>query len=282
MGKWFASYLLKEGMQVTITGRNQSKLKTTAKEIGVSYAANSEAVKTADVVVLSVSPDVFESVVKEIASYINKKQIIVDITSVKTAPVAIMHRYIKKGTILGTHPVFGPGAKSLTKQNFVLTPTDDTEIKLAEKVKVYLEQRKANVAVMSPMEHDETMTVVLGLAHFIAIAAADTLLSFDKFPEMQKIGGTTFKLLYTLVESVISEDPQLYASLQMSLPGISEVESKFLKNTQIWAEMVQNRNVSGFAEKMNYLRKKMEKTDPSFSHAYENMYKINEMLNPKS
>ena len=281
MGKWFARYLLQEGMEVTITGRNQSKLKTAAREIGVSYASNAEAVKTADVVVLSVAPDGFESVVKEIEPKIKKTQRIVDITSVKTAPVAIMHRYIKVGTILGTHPVFGPGAKSLAKQNFVLTPTDGTEKKLAEKVKNYLEQRKANVAVMSPKEHDETMTVVLGLAHFIAIVAADTLLSFDKFPEMQKIGGTTFKLLCTLVESVISEDPQLYASLQMCLPEISKVESKYLKNTQIWAEMVQNKNVSGFAEKMNYLRNKLEKADPSFRHAYKNMYKINEILTPK-
>ena len=41
---------------------------------------------------------------------------------------------------------------------------------------------------------------------------------------MKKIGGTTFKLLYTLIESVISEDPELYASLQMSFPNIKEVE----------------------------------------------------------
>ena len=85
----------------------------------------------------------------------------------------------------------------------------------------YLEARGANVSVMTPAEHDRMMTVVLGLAHFIAIVSADTLLSLENFAEMKKIGGTTFKVLYTLVESVISEDPELYASLQMSFPDIT-------------------------------------------------------------
>ncbi|GAI64600.1 unnamed protein product, partial [marine sediment metagenome] len=30
----------------------------------------------------------------------------------------------------------------------------------------------------------------------------------------------TYKVLLTLVESVLSEDPELYASLQMNLPNI--------------------------------------------------------------
>jgi prephenate dehydrogenase len=137
------------------------------------------------------------------------------------------------------------------------------------------------VAVMSPQAHDETMTVVLGLSHFIAIVAADTLLGFENFREMQKIGGTTFKLLYTLVESVISEDPQLYASLQMSFPEIGKVENQFIVNAQAWAEMVKNKDKQGFADKMQGMREKLEKTDPSVRHAYENMYRVNEILKPQ-
>ncbi len=122
------------------------------------------------------------------------------------------------------------------------------------------------------------MTVVLGLAHFISIVAADTLLSFDNFAEMKKIGGTTFKVLYTLVESVISEDPQLYASLQMSFPDIGKVESLFLDSARSWAEMVKNKDSAGFAGRMALLREKLEKTDPAFHNAYENMYRITEKL----
>jgi prephenate dehydrogenase len=277
MGQWLVHHFLQEGMQPVITGRNQEKLLAAAKQPGVSIATNIEAVQQAEVVIISVPLDTFESVVKEIAPHI-QDQIIIDVTSLKAQPVEIMHRYINKGTILGTHPVFGPGAKSASHQNFVLTPTNEKETILAGKTRQYLEERGANVSIMTPQEHDQMMSVVLGLAHFIAIVSADTLLGFEKFQEMKKIGGTTFKLLYTLIESVISEDPELYASLQMSFPNIKEVEGLFQSNTKTWAEIVKNKDRQKFAQKMNGLREKLEKTDPSFHHAYENMYRITDNL----
>jgi prephenate dehydrogenase len=116
------------------------------------------------------------------------------------------------------------------------------------------------------------------LAHFISIVSADTLLSLEKFAEMKKLGGTTFKVLYTLVESVISEDPELYASLQMSFPNIADVENLFQAKTKLWADMVKNGNKQEFVRRMTALREKLEKTDPAFNHAYENMYRITEKL----
>jgi prephenate dehydrogenase len=278
MGKWFGRYLLKDGMQVFISGRTQEKLRKAGKELGIPVASNVDVVKQSDVVIISVPPDTLETVAKEIAPHTREGQVIVDVTSVKTQPVEIMHRYFKKGMILGTHPVFGPGAKSLANQNFVLTPTNKEETALANRVKKYLTSKGTNVSVMTPQQHDETMTVVLGLAHFIAIVSADTLLGFENFQDMKKIGGTTFKLLYTLVESVISEDPQLYASLQMSFPDISNVEGLFQKNTKLWAEMVKNKDRDGFARRMSALHNKLEKTDPAFRKAYKNMYRITERM----
>jgi len=80
------------------------------------------------------------------------------------------------------------------------------------------------------------------------------------------------------VESVISEDPRLYATLQTNFPDIARVEGLFLKNAALWAEMVKNKDADGFAKRMVALREKLEKTDPSFRRAYENMYKITEGL----
>ena len=109
MGHWFARYLLSESIQVVISGRNQEKLHAAARELSVPAASsNIEAVKQADVVVISVPIDAFEAVTREIAPYVTKNQTVIDVCSLKTMPVDVMHRYIKKGAILGTHPVFGP------------------------------------------------------------------------------------------------------------------------------------------------------------------------------
>ena len=278
MGKWFARLLRDEGHAVTITGRDMHKLETTGRELDVSTAGNIAAVRQAEVILLSVNIDSFEAVVKEIGPHVHSGHIVVDVTSIKERPVELMQQYCGVADILGVHPVFGPGAKDLNSQNVVLTPTNEKEILLAQKVQQYLEARGAKVSLASPGEHDEMMSVVLGLSHFISIVAADTIIALDKLPRMKAIGGSTYRVLTTLVESVISEDPELYATLQMHIPHVAEVESLFRKNTEKWAEFVSNRDKQGFKESMVALKQKYAENSTDFGQAYENMYKIMEWL----
>ena len=122
------------------------------------------------------------------------------------------------------------------------------------------------------------MTVILGLSHFIAIVSADTLLSFDRLTETEAIGGSTYKVLLTLVGRVISEDPEFYASVQMNLPKMTEIEELFQRNSETWANIVRNKDRQEFVNRMNSLKNRLEKGDLDFRKAYENMYKLAEGL----
>jgi|TARA_Y100000031_G_C8150115_1_gene351919 prephenate dehydrogenase len=275
MGRWFANFLVKEGREVIITGRNQRKLLEAKQQLGnVEVATNVEAVKRADVIVVSTPIDGFEEVIKQICLYTRPEQIIIDITSIKKLPVEVMHKHIKKGVILGTHPMFGPGARDIANQNFVLTPTNKNEKALAQKVREYLETRDARVTLITPHQHDEMMSVILGLSHFIAIVSADTLVSLDKLKLMRAISGSTYKLWLTLVESVIAEDPESCASLQMNLPDGGKVKKLFQGKLETWADLVENKDRQKFVQRMKNLRNKLEKDDPDLPKAYENMYKL--------
>ncbi len=274
MGRWFVNFLLKDGKEVVISGRSKRKLLEAKRQLGVEAVSNIEAVKSADAVLLSVPIESFEEVAEEIGPHIHPRQVIVDITSVKVFPVETMHKHLKTGLVLGAHPLFGPGARGVMNQNFILTPTNDEERALAQRVREYLEARGAKVSLMSPQEHDEKMTIILGLSHFIAIVSADTLLSSSKLKQTGAIGGITYKVLLTLVESVLSEDPELYASLQMSLPNITEVEKLFQGRARVWADLVRNKDRQGFIRRMNALKNRLEKDSPDFGKAYENMYKL--------
>jgi len=278
MGRWFASLLVKDGKEVIITGRNQRKLLETKQQLGVEAATNVEAVKRADVILLSVPIDNFEEVIRQICPYIRPEQITIDITSIKQSPVEIMHKYIKRGVTLGVHPMFGSGARGIANQNFVLTPTNKGERALAQKVRGYLETKRARVTVMTPHQHDEMMSVILGLSHFIAIVSADTLLSLNKLKLMRAISGSTYKLWLTLVESVIAEDPEFCASLQMSLSSGGKVRKLFQGRLESWADLVENKDRQNFIQRMNNLRNRLEKADPELPRAYENMYKLIEGL----
>jgi len=274
MGRWFAARLKEEGRQVVITGRNQSKLRRVGRELGVATAANVAAVRGADAVLLSVPIESFEQVAAEIGPHLREGQVVVDITSIKVMPVAAMRRYFPAGTALGAHALFGPGARSLVNQNFILTPTDAAEKALAAKVRRCLEDRGARVSLMSPGKHDEMMTVILGLAHYIALVSADALLSLGGLEEMAGAGGITFKVLLTLVESVVSEDPELYASLQMNLPGLARVEGLFQEKAGLWAKIVAEGDRARLIRRMRTLRREMKKATADFGQAYENMYRL--------
>lgn len=258
MGRWFAHFLLEEGKEVIITGRDERRLLEAKKELGVKVATNVAAVKWADAVLVSVSLDSFEAVIKEISPHIQPEQIVIDITSIKGFPVEVMHRHIKSGLVLGTHPMFGPSAESISSQNFVLTPTDEEEKALARKLQEYLEDRGARVTMMTPQEHDELMAVVLGLSHFIGLVSADTLASCDNLHQMKEVSGSTYRLLLTLVRAVISEDPAFYASLQMSLPNVAEIENLFGSRAKTWADLVQNKSGPEFVKRMNALKDKLD------------------------
>jgi prephenate dehydrogenase len=278
MGHWFASLLGEEGKDVLLVGRNRQKLEKSLGSLKASISTDISDIKTADAVIISVPVDHFEETVKKLSPYTHVEQVILDVTSVKSLPVAVMHRYIEKGQVLGTHPVFGPGARSLVNQNCVLTPTNQLENRLAQKVKDYLEGKGAKVSLMTPDEHDEVMAVILGLAHYIAIVSADSLATFDRLKQMEPIGGVTYRVLLTLVESVISEDAGLYASLQMNLPHLPQFQQRFHQNCLDWAEIVKQKDSQQFVQRMQTIRQKLEAGNPDFGKSYDNMYKFAEVL----
>ncbi len=177
MGRWLASFLLKDGQEVLITGRNEEKLLEVKQQLGVEIATGMEAVKSADAVIISVPIDSFEEVVKQLQPHLHPGQVVLDITSIKVSPVATMQRYIKTGAVLGTHPVFGPGARDIRNQNIILTPTNDKETALARKIEQYLTARGARVSLMTPQEQYELIAVILGLTHSIGVVCAAILLS---------------------------------------------------------------------------------------------------------
>lgn len=273
MGRWFAEMLLKDGEEVIISGRNRENLNRAGLELGVGTAGNAEAASRAELVLVSVPIDCLEGVIREIAPHLKPEQTVIEITSVKVLPTRLMRAHTPEVKWLGVHPMFGPGARSYRGQNFILTPADGPEDRLVAKVRDYLEARGGNVSVMSPERHDRMMTVILGLSHFIAIVTADCLLDFPELEQTRAAGSTTYKVLLDLVESVVAEDPALYAALQMNLPDINAVEEQFCRQSQAWADIVRRRDYAEFTRRMQALKVRFAERDPDFQHAYENLYR---------
>ncbi|MGB9853286.1 MAG: prephenate dehydrogenase/arogenate dehydrogenase family protein [Candidatus Bathyarchaeales archaeon] len=278
MGRWFAKFFLEQGLSVVVSDTDQGKLAIIKEELKVETASSVDAVKSADKVLVCVPIENFENVIAEIHSHIRPEQTVMDICSVKEYPVEIMHKYIVNGTVLGTHPMFGPGVKNIKNQNFVLTPTNAEEKKLAEEFGNWLKEKGAKVFVMSPREHDELMSVVLGLPYFLSLIACDTLISYGRLSETKKVSGASYRFLLTLIEAIASEDAEFATSLQMNLPENDKVGELFLRKAAEWLELINKRDRKAFLDKVKRLKADLEKIDPNYSKSYENMYKMLEIL----
>jgi prephenate dehydrogenase len=276
MGRWCAEQLLAEGHQVVIAGRRREPLERVAEELGIRVTDTQHAVAEAEVSILSVPIDSFETVVKEIAPAVPPNAVVVEITSVKTMPSRVMREHLLNARCLSVHPMFGPGAKNPRGQNFILTPADAAEEALAAKTRDYLEARGGRVRQMTPTEHDDMMSVILGLSHFIAIVTADTLLDFAGLENSRGFSSTTYRVLLDLVESVVAEDPNLYAALQLNMAGVTGVEDTFKRRTAEWAEIVSRGDRSEFVRRMSALKEQFEAREPEFHRAYDNLYRIAE------
>ncbi len=274
MGRWVSRLLLAEGMEVVLIGRDANKLSAASSELKAVATTDLGAVRSADVIILSVPISGFEKLVKELGAKVKPGQTVIDLTSVKVMPVETMHKHLPECLVLGAHPVFGPGAESLTGHNVVLTPTGGKERKLAEQAQAWLEKRGANVRLMSPAEHDRLMSVVLGLAHFIAVVSGDMLLNAESAGDLELASGVTFRLLKTMVGSVLGEDPELYASIQTSLPELPGIEKDFIARASEWAKLVEKKDAAEFARRMGELKRKLEQNAGDSKTAYAEMYRI--------
>jgi prephenate dehydrogenase len=274
MGVWFVKFCKDNGEQVILADRKKEKLNRLSKELGVETTYFVDAVQKADNIMICVSIDAFEEVVKKIAPFVREGQTIVDICSVKEHPVKIMHQYITKGLVLGTHPVFGPGSKGVKNKAYILTPTNAKEREFAEKYKGWLEKVGARVFIMSPEKHDMLLPVVLGLPHFVGLVACDTLLEQPEFLETKKVAGTTYKMLLTLAEATALETPDLFATLQTNLPDMGKIEGQFIQKAEEWLRLVKQKDSKALAKKLELLKAKLVKADSDFEKSYEIMYRM--------
>ncbi len=282
MGKWFAKFFLEQGFTVVVSDKDYKKLQMLKEELNVETADNVNAVERADRILICVPIESFEDLVKEISVHVHRGQEVMDICSVKEAPVNIMHKYIKDAVTLGAHPMFGPGAKNIKNQNFILTPTNVKEQVLARDFGKWLESKGAKVFFMSPKEHDKIMSVVIGLPYFLSYVVCDTLLSYGQFTKAKYVSGVSYKLLLTMVEAVVSEEAELAVSIQMGLPKIGKLGEILSDKTKEWLKIIKQKEKTAFVEKVETVKSKLAKADPRYARSYESMYRMLEAVGSES
>ena len=236
MGHWFQPIFEEAGHSVLISGRSTV---LTAEELA----------KKSDIIIVSVPLEESVNVLEAVIPHVRKDSLLTDFSSLKGAQMAVM-----KGaqcSTLGMHPLFGPLAPSLTKQNIVFCRgKDNSHVSF---LKSFFEERGARIVEMDPDEHDRNMAYIQVLTHFSNLTIGKTLLQ-GKALLNEKMLTPVFRKQLATLGRVLGADATLYSYIETENPYTEDVLSKFQDSVHELKGVVLDGRNDAFVKEFEQLR----------------------------
>jgi prephenate dehydrogenase len=169
-----------------------------------------------------------EEVVREIGPAVREEGLLMDLTSLKKAPVEAMLKY-SRAEVLGVHPLFGPHEKTYQGLKVVLCPARGAEGP-AWAERVFLKGGLKTV-VMEPETHDLGMGLIQGLSHFSTLSLALALMrSGLPVEEMLRLATPSFEQKIERIREMTGQAAELFCSLLMENPKAAGFLSEYLSS----------------------------------------------------
>ncbi|MBN2179025.1 MAG: prephenate dehydrogenase/arogenate dehydrogenase family protein [Deltaproteobacteria bacterium] len=215
MGRWFATFLKKEGYAVHVSGR----------KIGMDME---KMAKTCPVVIVSVPIGITCEIIERIGPLMERESLLMDLTSLKEKPVKAMLESTN-AEVIGLHPLFGPRVRSMSGQNIALCPVR-TE-KWHRWVSELLKKGGARIIETTPERHDEMMSLVQGLTHLTTIIMGLILrdMGVDK-TELDMFSTPVFRTKLAFIEKIFTDNPTLYGEIIAENPNIDRILESYQEN----------------------------------------------------
>lgn len=211
-----------------------------------------EAAQSADVVLISVPIGVTEQVVRELGPHVREDGLLVDVTSVKELPVRVMLESTR-ASVVGMHPMFGPGVHTLQGQRVVVCPGRGDE--WLAWVKQMLGARGLVVTETTAEQHDRVMAIVQVLNHYHT-QVLGMALSRMSVPLERSLEFTSPAYLLELYVTArhFAQSPDLYGPIEMLNPGTPEVTDTFRQAAEELAEILRSGDQERFTQRFDEVR----------------------------
>jgi cyclohexadieny/prephenate dehydrogenase len=200
IGSSISHAMRRKGLAKEIVGSARTKQTLeTALKLGLihkGYDSAAEAVKGADLVILSVPVGACGPLAAEIAPHLRAGAILTDVGSVKAAVVRDMAPHVPKGVhFVPGHPIAGTeqsgpeaGFAELFEGRWtILTPEADTDAAAVEKLKAFWTALGSKVEIMSAPHHDMVLAITSHLPHLIAYNIVNTAEHLERVTEKEVI-----------------------------------------------------------------------------------------------
>ncbi|MCL6708645.1 prephenate/arogenate dehydrogenase family protein [Pseudomonas sp. R2.Fl] len=174
---------------VVISTRSAETLRRAEElDLGTCYVLSAaDAVRDADLVIVSVPVGASEEVAKQIAPHLKAGAIVTDVGSTKASVIAQMQPHLPPHVhFIPGHPLAGTeksgpdaGFAGLFRGRWcIFTPLPDTDPAALSRLKAFWEALGSRIDEMDPQHHDKVLAIVSHLPHIIAyniVGTADDL-----------------------------------------------------------------------------------------------------------
>lgn len=239
IGSSIARAVKEQGLagSVAISSRSEDTLRRARElELGTDYHLDAaEAVRDADLVIVSVPVGASGSVAQQIAPNLKPGAILTDVGSTKASVVAQMLPHVPKGVhFIPGHPLAGTehsgpdaGFADLFRGRWcILTPVHGTDKAAKKKLSTFWETLGSKVDEMDTEHHDKVLAIVSHLPHIIAyniVGTADDLETVTE-SEVIKFSASGFRDFTRLAAS----DPTMWRDVCLhNKDAILEMLSRF-------------------------------------------------------
>lgn len=203
-----------------------------------------ELVPAADVVVVSVPIAATEGVIREIGPLVRADALLLDVTSIKAAPLRAMLE-ATEASVVGTHPMFGPGSASLLGQRVVVCRGRGDA--WYDWLVASLRACGLVITEASSEEHDRAMALVQVLTHFqtqvFGLALARTGASLES---SRRFTSPAYLMELYIAARHFAQASELYGPIEMRNPATAEVTTQFQRAAAELAEILATEDQARF------------------------------------
>jgi chorismate mutase/prephenate dehydrogenase len=203
-------------------------------------------VEKADVVMIAVPMERAVKVAMAAAPLVRPDALLCDINSLK-ADICTVFEQSCRGQALGTHPMFGPTVKSFRRQKVIVCPIRPGP--LVQWFQEELGRMGCDLIEIDPHTHDHMMAVIQVLVHFRTLVMGEALRrSGIEIASSLRLTSPIYRLELAFVGRLFTQDPALYAEIEMSNPYGRSVRSHFLDAARHMETIINDGNREDFDE----------------------------------
>ena len=267
IGGSYAEALKRYGFRVTAITRSQRSIDYALEHKMIDDGAaevREDLVKEADIVVFALYPHIFIEWLEKNQRLLKPGALLTDVTGVKGSVVYKVQEMLRPDCeFIAAHPMAGRevyGVENATARifhgaNYIVTPTEKNTPEAIETCReLGLLLGFAQVAELSPEEHDEMIGFVSQLTHCIAVS----LMTCNDAENIEKFTGDSFRDLTRIARINDLMWSELFlANKKALLDQMNLFEAQFDR----LKKMIENDDVDGMREMMKYSSERRAKFD---------------------